>query len=71
MKFTSSPEGATVLINEREVGKTPFDTADLDPSKTHTVIFRKNCYEDATATLMAGSGSQDIKKSLAKKPGCP
>jgi hypothetical protein len=50
---------------------TPFETGALDPSAPHTVIFQKACYEDETHTLLAGSASSEINKSLVKRSGCP
>ncbi|MFN7132924.1 MAG: PEGA domain-containing protein, partial [Myxococcales bacterium] len=70
IKLTSSPEGATVIIDQRERGVTPLVATDLDPARPHTVVFRKSCYEDATATIMPG-GAADIRKDLVKKPKCP
>lgn len=48
--FGSDPEGASVLVNGQEMGKTPV-TLKLKPSKTYIVTFKREGYEDATVTL--------------------
>lgn len=54
--FKSVPDGATVVINGKEMGKTPFTTA-LDRKSDQTIIFQKDGYKSETmplATTMNG-----------------
>lgn len=50
VQFGSSPEGAEVIVNGKKMGVTPV-TLKLEPSKTYVVTFRKEGFEDASATL--------------------
>ena len=46
----SKPDGATVIVNGQSMGTTPV-TLKLQPSKTYVITYRKEGFEDATATL--------------------
>ena len=45
LKVTSSPSGAAVLIDGRELGNTPFVSKEVDPSSPHTITIKKDGYE--------------------------
>src|SRR5579871_180842 len=45
LKVTSSPSGAVVLIDGKEVGTTPFSGKDVDPASPHTITIKKDGYE--------------------------
>jgi uncharacterized protein (TIGR02266 family) len=45
LKVTSSPAGAQVLIDGRELGSTPFVSKEVDPSAPHTITIKKDGYE--------------------------
>jgi uncharacterized protein (TIGR02266 family) len=45
LKVTSSPSGAQVLIDGRELGVTPFMSKEVDPSAPHTITIKKEGYE--------------------------
>ena len=71
VKFTSTPDGAEVLVDGKAVGHTPFTIETVDPSATHAVVFRKKCHEDATHTILPGGGTINVEKTLARKSSCP
>jgi hypothetical protein len=50
LMFRSDPEGARVFVNGQEMGTTPL-TLELDASKQYVITFRREGYEDATASL--------------------
>ncbi|HCF60764.1 MAG TPA: hypothetical protein DFS52_22535 [Myxococcales bacterium] len=70
VKFTSTPTGADIIVNGKNLGATPLTVESLDPSATHAVLLRKRCYEDATHTIMPGGGNPTIDKKLEKKTSC-
>jgi len=45
LKVTSSPPGAQVLIDGRELGSTPFVSKEVDPSSPHTITIKKDGFE--------------------------
>jgi uncharacterized protein (TIGR02266 family) len=45
LKVTSSPSGAQVLIDGRELGNTPFVSKEVDASAPHTITIKKDGYE--------------------------
>jgi uncharacterized protein (TIGR02266 family) len=45
LKVTSSPSGAAVLIDGRELRNTPFVSKEVDPSAPHTITIKKDGYE--------------------------
>jgi hypothetical protein len=45
LKVTSSPPGAQVLIDGRELGNTPFVSNEVDASAPHTITIKKDGYE--------------------------
>ncbi len=45
LKVTSSPSGAQVLIDGRELGTTPFVSKEVDPSAPHTITIKKDGYD--------------------------
>ena len=45
LKVTSSPSGAQVLIDGRELGSTPFVSKEVDPSAPHTITIKKDGFE--------------------------
>jgi hypothetical protein len=45
LKVTSSPSGAQVLIDGRELGNTPFVSKEVDPAAPHTITIKKDGYE--------------------------
>jgi uncharacterized protein (TIGR02266 family) len=45
LKVTSSPSGAQVLIDGRELGSTPFVSKEVDPAAPHTITIKKDGYE--------------------------
>ncbi len=45
LKVSSSPSGAQVLIDGRELGSTPFVSKEVDPSAPHTITIKKDGYE--------------------------
>jgi hypothetical protein len=70
IELTSTPAGCDVLVDNVKKGQTPLKLDSLDPAKTYSVIFRKDCYEDGTATVLAGSESGKVfDKRLKKKAG--
>ncbi|MFA5222417.1 MAG: PEGA domain-containing protein, partial [Methanoregula sp.] len=78
MDLRSVPNGASVVISEKYVGKTPLTVADLAPG-TYDVIFSQFGYEkfstrvpvesgritEVTATLVPGTGSLAITSDPA------
>lgn len=50
LTFKSEPEGATVLVDGLERGKTPV-TVTLQKNEHQTVTFRKNGYKDVVVAL--------------------
>ena len=50
VNFTSTPEGADVLIDGTRRGTTPV-VLDLQKNKDYTVVFKKNGYREITAVL--------------------
>ena len=53
LKVTSSPSGAQVLIDGRELGSTPFVSKEVDPSAPHTITIKKEGYE-ANERMVSG-----------------
>lgn len=51
----SNPLGAEVYLDGQRLGTTPFK-AKLDNHKTHTFVYKKEGYKDASCTLAKGTG---------------
>jgi hypothetical protein len=71
----SSPDGATVTIGRKAVGKTPLRDVKLRPG-THRVEVRKEGYEPYTGSLIVESGktavlSAPLKAQVAKATASP
>src|SRR5262249_32821861 len=47
VKITSTPSGAIVLIDGKEVGMTPFQSKEIDPASPHAITIKKDGYEPA------------------------
>jgi uncharacterized protein (TIGR02266 family) len=45
VKITSSPAGAQVLIDGKEMGVTPFVSKEIDPTSPHAITIKKDGYE--------------------------
>lgn len=56
LNFDSEPAEAEVLVNGQRMGTTPVKL-DLDPSKSHTVTFRREGCEDVTKQLTTHVGA--------------
>lgn len=56
LNFDSEPAQAEVLVNGEKMGTTPVKL-DLNPSKTHTVTFRRDGCEDVTKQLNTHVGA--------------
>lgn len=54
-EFTSNPVGATVTVDGNPAGTTPVKIH-LSNLKDHTIVFRKDGFQDATCTLSKGTG---------------
>lgn len=52
----SDPQGAEVYLNGNRVGTTPVKVK-LSNQATHTFVFKKEGYKDATCTLTRGTGA--------------
>lgn len=52
----SSPQGAEVFLNGNRLGTTPVKVK-LSNQATHTFVFKKEGYKDATCTLSRGTGA--------------
>ena len=68
LKVTSSPPGAAVLIDGRELGNTPFVSKEVDPSSPHTITIKKDGYEPSERMVSGldwsrphGSSPQTLK----------
>ena len=53
IKITSTPSGAQVLIDGRELGTTPFLSKEVDPASPHTITIKKDGYE-ANERMVSG-----------------
>ena len=53
VKITSSPSGAQVLIDGKEVGTTPFVSKEIDPASPHAITIKKDGYE-ANERMVSG-----------------
>ncbi|HEU5303909.1 MAG TPA: PEGA domain-containing protein [Gemmatimonadales bacterium] len=51
----SSPQGAEVYLDGNRLGTTPVKVR-LDNHKTHTFVYKKEGYKDASCTLTKGTG---------------
>ncbi|HVV52848.1 MAG TPA: PEGA domain-containing protein, partial [Polyangia bacterium] len=47
VKITSTPSGALILIDGKEVGTTPFLSKEIDPASPHAITIKKDGYEPA------------------------
>ena len=54
--FNSNPAGASVVVNGSPAGTTPLRMK-LSNHKEHVIVFRKDGYNDATCTLVKGTGA--------------
>ena len=45
VKITSSPSGAQVLIDGKEMGVTPFVSKEIDPASPHAITIKKDGFE--------------------------
>jgi uncharacterized protein (TIGR02266 family) len=80
LKVTSSPSGAQVLIDGRELGSTPFVSKEVDPSAPHTITIKKDGYETNERMVSGldwsrphGSSPQTLKVTakLRRAAGAP
>ena len=46
LKITTSPTGAEVIIDGNAVGRTPYLGADVDPGLPHSIMLKKDGFED-------------------------
>jgi uncharacterized protein (TIGR02266 family) len=53
LKITSSPPGAQVLIDGKEMGTTPFVSKEIDPAAPHAITIKKDGYE-ANERMVSG-----------------
>lgn len=65
--ITSSPSGALVFLNGKEVGNTPFDVKTLIPNRNHQVNVIQNGYLPERKTLKIEAG-QSEKLHFKLKP---
>ncbi|MEO8840489.1 MAG: PEGA domain-containing protein [Kofleriaceae bacterium] len=55
----TTPTGATILVDDKELGQTPLSLTTLAPGSAVTLTFRKTGYQDAIAKLdVPGPGKQ-------------
>ncbi|MFT3692224.1 MAG: PEGA domain-containing protein [Kofleriaceae bacterium] len=59
----SSPTGATVIIDGKDVGQTPLQLNTLAPNSTATLTFKKTGYQDATAKLDVPAPGKEVRMS--------
>ncbi|HET6584596.1 MAG TPA: PEGA domain-containing protein [Nannocystaceae bacterium] len=70
VRFTSEPPGATVVLDGRNVGKTPIATS-LEPGP-HTVVYERDGYESRTRQFEAEAGEQgEVHVDLGGGSGTP
>jgi hypothetical protein len=53
LKITSTPSGAQVLIDGKEVGTTPFLSKEIDPASPHAITIKKDGFE-ASERMVSG-----------------
>lgn len=58
LSVSSEPSGASVLINTKEVGKTPYSDSKLKPG-TYDIILTLEGYKKEQHTVSLGSGERD------------
>ena len=63
--LTSTPAGASVLVDGKDVGQTPLSVA-LPTSGEHTVTLKKAGYRTETRTLTATSGDLAVPMRLLR-----
>lgn len=57
----SSPTGATVVFDGKELGQTPMQITTLAPSSTATLTFKKTGYQDAVARLSVPAPGKEVQ----------
>lgn len=63
---SSEPSGATVLLDDKPIGTTPFETT-VDATRTGTLTFRKKGFEDYHRPLAANVGPRvELEATLEK-----
>jgi uncharacterized protein (TIGR02266 family) len=78
LKVSSSPSGAQVLIDGRELGNTPFVSTEVDPSAPHTITIKKDGYEPNERMVSGldwsrphGSSPQTLKVNAKLRRAAP
>ena len=66
LTVTSSPSGATVIIDGKEVGSTPLEKHRLSTGR-HQIAIRKNGYREENFTLTIEAG-KEVKKNVELTP---
>ncbi|WP_456365007.1 PEGA domain-containing protein [Thermococcus sp.] len=66
LTVTSSPSGATVIIDGKEVGSTPLEKYRLSTGQ-HQIAIRKEGYREENFTLMIEAG-KELKKNVELTP---
>jgi len=67
VRFESEPPGASVRLDDRDIGTTPFETALPGQPGDRTFVFRKAGYQDAAVTNRVAAGAR-IAARLERKP---
>lgn len=58
----SEPNGSTVFLDGKELGKTPLENIELDITKVHQLQLKKDGYEPQSVSLLPGD--EEDRKSL-------
>jgi len=64
VNLQTSPLGAKVIINGTDINKITPTIVNLDPTKSHTITFRKAGYPDLTKTYRLETNPYSINESL-------
>lgn len=64
LSVTSSPSEATVLVDNKELGKTPITTGELKTGK-HTVLVKKEGLSNATEIVDVKKGGNRVSLTLS------
>jgi hypothetical protein len=57
----TQPSGATIEIDGKPVGTTPFSITTLTPKRDVTVVFKKSGYQDATTTVAVPDAGKELR----------
>ncbi|MFH1811904.1 MAG: serine/threonine-protein kinase [Pseudomonadota bacterium] len=62
LRLASTPEGASVWLDDAMLGRTPLDIRTLPPDVTHGLVVRKKGFVDAALQVRLGAGEQRSQK---------